>query len=144
MADVVHDEGDAGDGGGGGPSLVVASVDKMQNYLKRVVPVLIEPEPDLADADTTAGGVGGGAEALAAALNQSVDTVRKFMSEPQASNLVFESQKLSAQQSLSMSLVLHSISFSRSSTHMESAKFLNDWIFSAGACPASCQTQLKR
>ena len=87
MADVVHDEGDAGDGGGGGPSLVVASVDKMQNYLKRVVPVLIEPEPDLADADTSAGGVGGGAEALAAALNQSVDTVRKFMSEPQASTL---------------------------------------------------------
>ena len=100
MADVVHDEGDAGDGGGGGSSLVVASVDKMQNYLKRVVPVLIEPEPDLADADTSAGGVGGGAEALAAALNQSVDTVRKFMSEPQASNLL-------RQRSLSMSLVIY-------------------------------------
>ena len=69
MADVVHDEGDAGDGGGGGPSLVVASVDKMQNYLKRVVPVLIEPEPDLADADTSAGGVGGGAEGSKAMLS---------------------------------------------------------------------------
>ena len=61
MADVGHEGGggggDAGDGGGeGGPSMVVASVDKMAAYIRRVVPVLIEPEPeDVMGSDSSAG-----------------------------------------------------------------------------------------
>ena len=63
MADVAHEgggggSGDAGDGGGGdgGPSMVVASVDKMAAYIRRVVPVLIEPEPeDVMGSDSSAG-----------------------------------------------------------------------------------------
>ena len=65
MADVGHEGGggDAGDGGGegsggGGPSMVVASVDKMAAYIRRVVPVLIEPEPeDVMGSDSSAGSV---------------------------------------------------------------------------------------
>ena len=66
MADVGHEGGggDAGDGGGdggsggGGPSMVVASVDKMAAYIRRVVPVLIEPEPeDVMASDSSAGSV---------------------------------------------------------------------------------------
>ena len=82
----VEDPGASSEAAGdGGPTLVVASVDKMQNYLRRVVPVLIEED----EAGSPEMQVEGG-DPLAVALNdkKSVETVRKFMSEPQVRALL--------------------------------------------------------